>query len=179
MSAPPDFVESLGMLTVDHRFKRMMHRLLGEAGAVYRALGLPVKGRWCSTLLLLEREGGLTVTEVAERVRLSHPAVVQILDDMAGSGLVEKVRDPADGRRRLLSLTPRGRRWMPRLHGVWDALAAAQTEAFAATGCDVLAFLDAANAELDRTSIAERVLARLEPERSEDPSPPVDGGTRR
>ncbi len=158
MSEKRDFVESLGALTLDHRFKRMMHRLLGEADEIYRALGLPIKGRWCSTLLLLEQEVGLTVTEVADRVRMSHPAVVQILDDMANTGLVRKVQDPADGRRRLLSLSAKGRRWMPRLHEAWNEMAKAQEEAFAATGCDVLAIMDAANAELDRKSIAQRVL---------------------
>ena len=159
MSEQRDFVESLGALTLDHRFKRMMHRLLGEADEIYRALGLPIKSRWCSTLLLLEEEGGLTVGEVAERIRLSHPAIVQILDDMANTGLVSKTQDPTDGRRRILSLSAKGRRWMPKLHAVWDEMTRAQERAFAATGIDMLAALDAANAELDRKSIAERVLA--------------------
>jgi len=161
MSAPRDFVESLGMLTLDHRFKRMMQRLLGEADDIYRALGLPMKARWCSTLLLLEEEGGLTVTEVADRLRLSHPAVVQILEDMASTGLVRKTQDKRDGRRRLLSLTAKGRRWMPVLRRVWDELERAQAEAFGATGCDMLAILAAADAELDRKSVSKRVLDRV------------------
>lgn len=161
MSDQADFVESLGALTFDHRFKRMLQRLLGEADDIYRSLGLPIKARWCSTLLLLEEEGGLTVTEVAERLRLSHPAVVQSLEDMASTGLVRKVQDPLDGRRRLLSLSPKGKRWMPRLRDVWKEMSRAQTEAFAASGCDMLAALGAANAELDRKSISTRVLARM------------------
>jgi DNA-binding MarR family transcriptional regulator len=161
MSRNRDFVESLGALTLDHRFKRMMHRLLAEADDIYRALDLPIKARWCSTLLLLEEEQSLTVTEVAERLRLSHPAVVQILDDMASTGLVRKVQDRRDGRRRRLSLSAKGRRWMPVLHEVWDEMSRAQTEAFGVTGCDMLAALAAADAELDRRSVSKRVLDRV------------------
>ena len=161
MSSRPDFVESLGALTLDHRFKRMLARLLAEADDVYRALGLPIKARWCSTLLLLEQEGGLTVTEVAERLCLSHPAVVQILGDMEGSGLVRRVRDRKDARRRMLSLSPKGKRWMPALHQVWAELARVQATVFDTGEGDMLDALGAATTRLERKSIAERVLERL------------------
>jgi DNA-binding MarR family transcriptional regulator len=174
MSDQPDFVESLGALTLDHRFKRMLNRLLEEADDIYRALGLPIKARWCSTLLLLEREESLTVTEVAERLQLSHPAVVQSLEDMAGTGLVRKVQDPLDGRRRLLSLSVKGKRWMPRLHEVWAEMSRAQARVFARADCDMLSALAAANAALDRKNIATRVLERV---RCSDTKRPARGRT--
>lgn len=174
MNRQPDFVESLGALTLDHRFKRMMTRLLGEADDIYRELGLPIKSRWCSTLLLLEREGSLTVTELAERLQLSHPAVVQSLEDMASTGLVRKLQDPLDGRRRPLSLSAKGKRSMPRLHEVWAEMSRAQARVFKRTDGDMLAALTAANAALDRKSIATRVLERM---RRTDTKRPARGRT--
>ena len=162
MTPKPDFIESLGSLTLAHRLKRMVQRLLDESAEIHERLGLPIKPRWGSTLLLLEAEGPLTVTEVAERLRLSHPAVVQSLDDMGDMGLVRRAKDEADGRRTVLSLTAKGRRWMKKLHGVWDHLEAVQEEVFSAAGGDLLGILARADAALDEESLAERVLERVE-----------------
>lgn len=167
MASQRDFVESLGILTLAHRFKRMMNRLMDESAEVHRRLGLPIKPRWGSTLLLLEAEGPLTVSEVAERLRLSHSAVVQSLDDMAGMGLVRRAKDAADGRRSVLSLSAKGRRWMPRLHEAWGQLAQVQGEVFAESG-DVLGMLERADAALDEKSICERVLERMKRSPQED-----------
>jgi DNA-binding MarR family transcriptional regulator len=139
----------------------MMQRLLDEAEAVYRALGLPIRPRWVSTFLLLHDLGPLTVTAIAERLAVTHPAVIQLCQDMADAGLVADARDPADGRRRLLALTPEARALHPTLERVWGELAKAQLAAFRAAGCDVLAVLDRVEARLDRTPVATAVLKRL------------------
>ena len=161
MARPGDFVESMGALTLAHRFKRMMSRLLQEARIVYRELDVPIQPRWCSTLLLLHEAGPLSVKELAARLRLSHPAVVQIVDAASAAGLVRRGRDANDGRRRRVALTAEGRRWLPLLRGVWAELARAQEELFRSAGCDVLSVLDAANRELDERPLSGRVLARL------------------
>jgi len=153
----PDHVESLGLRVLAHRFKRAMHLLLDQAEAAYAELGAPIKPRWCSTLSLLEREGPLAVKDVARRIGLSHPAVVQILDDMADSGLVRRVRDGQDGRRARLTLTPRGRRWMPALRRVWDAQAEALDGVLAGQGQHLLGLLERTHAELSSRGLAERM----------------------
>ena len=162
MVPEPDFVESLGTLVLAHRLKRTMLRLMEESAETHRRLDLPVKPRWISTLLLLEAEGPLTVTEVADRLRLSHPAVVQILDDIAGEGLVRRARDPKDGRRSVLSLSRKGTRLMPELHRAWKVLADAQDRLLKEAGGDVLGALERMNAALDRRSLVERVVDRVE-----------------
>lgn len=55
----------------------------------------------------LTREG-IRPTELARRVDVSKQAIGQSLADLAGRGFVELVPDPADGRGRLVRLTPSG-----------------------------------------------------------------------
>lgn len=168
MTEQRDFIDSLGILTLAHRFKRMMQRLMDESAEIHQRLGLPIKPRWGSTLLLLEAEGPLSVTEVAERLRLTHPAVVQSLDDMAGMGLVRRAKDRSDQRRSVLSLSAKGRRLMPALHEVWEHMARVQAELFNAAGGDVLGTLDRVNAALDEQDLADRVLERVEQSRDQE-----------
>ena len=62
-------------------------------------------------LLVIERLSisGTRGTELAETVGLTKQATGQILDRMAALGYVERVRDPADGRAKIVQLTDGGR----------------------------------------------------------------------
>jgi DNA-binding MarR family transcriptional regulator len=51
---------------------------------------------------------GIRPTELARRVDVSKQAVGQALGDLESRGFVENVRDPDDGRARLVRLTPAG-----------------------------------------------------------------------
>jgi DNA-binding MarR family transcriptional regulator len=156
-----DFINQLGALMLDHRFKRMMQRLLDEAEAIYSVLNIPIKPRWVSTLLLLEKHGPVAVMDIAEQLSVTHPAVIQLVQDMAEAGLVADVRDESDGRRRLLVLTPAANSLLPTLKRVWEELAKAQAEAFRVAGCDIMSILDRVEGQLDRTRLATVVLKRL------------------
>jgi DNA-binding MarR family transcriptional regulator len=167
-----DFVKSLGALTLAHRFHRMMNRLLDEHEAVYRSLGLPIKPRWISTLLLLEGHGPLAVTDIAERLALTHPAVNQLARDIAAAGLVTDAKDKADGRRRLLRLTAKAVELLPTLKRVWAELDRAQRAVFRAGGCDILAVLESVEDRLDQAPLSAAVLKRLGGTKDSAPATP-------
>jgi DNA-binding MarR family transcriptional regulator len=53
--------------------------------------------------------GGAPATgDVADMLQQSHHAVVELIDRAEATGLVTRAVDPADGRRRLIGLTPQG-----------------------------------------------------------------------
>ena len=156
-----DFVRELGALVLDHRLKRLMRRLLDEAEAVYESDGVSFKPRWVSTFLLLAREGALPVTDIASRLGITHPAVIQVTDAMVGAGLVQIAKDPGDARRRLLRLTGKGRALRPRLETIWEALASEQEELFAELDVSVMSLIDDVERSLEKRGLAERVRQRL------------------
>lgn len=49
-----------------------------------------------------------STADVAEMLQQSHHSVVELIDRAEGAGLVTRSVDPADGRRRLIALTPEG-----------------------------------------------------------------------
>ncbi len=161
-----DYIEKLGALVLDHRFKRMMNRLLSESERIYKARGLDFKPRWASTTLLLSQEGPLSISEIASRLRVTHPAIIKIASDMEQRGLVSAEVDPIDGRKRLLRLSPQGKSTLQKLQPIWRELAAVQEELFRTAGCDILLLLGRVEQELEEQSILQRVLLRLEGEDS-------------
>lgn len=51
---------------------------------------------------------GSRVTDLAELAQITKPSVVYLVNDLERLGYVERVPDPADGRAKLVRLTPRG-----------------------------------------------------------------------
>jgi DNA-binding MarR family transcriptional regulator len=56
----------------------------------------------------LDREGPQSVSDLAAAERVRPQSMAQTVGDLDGDGLVERSPDPTDGRRALVSLTPKG-----------------------------------------------------------------------
>lgn len=67
-----------------------------------------VPGQFAQLLALYEQDG-LTQAELCARVRIEQPTMANTLTRMQRDGLIDRVPDPADGRRALVTLTPRAR----------------------------------------------------------------------
>lgn len=66
---------------------------------------------WYDVLLELNSAEGrqLRMTDLAERVVLSRTRVSRVVDELVAEGLVERTKNPADGRSALATLTKEGR----------------------------------------------------------------------
>lgn len=155
-----DYVRQLGALVLDHRFRRIMEQLLRAGEDCYTALELPFRARWASTYLLLEEAGPLGITEIADALRLTHPAVIAITDEMRDAGIVSSSRDRTDARRRAVALTAKGRSYSKSLHQLWSAMGQAQRRLFSDAGCDIVAVLDAVDDRLAQRPLGDEILQR-------------------
>jgi DNA-binding MarR family transcriptional regulator len=63
----------------------------------------------------LRQAGGSTASELADRLNMSPPAVSQMVDRLFQLGLLTRVEDPEDRRRKRLAATPRADALMERL----------------------------------------------------------------
>ena len=57
-------------------------------------------------------QDGNRITDMAERAQITKGAMVELVDHLQRSGYLDRVPDPADGRAKIVRLTPRG----------WDAV---------------------------------------------------------
>jgi DNA-binding MarR family transcriptional regulator len=68
-----------------------------------------------SALALIDAHGPLAPSEVAQRERIKRPTATRIVGSLERAGMIERVRDPADGRSSILSATAEGRALLRRL----------------------------------------------------------------
>jgi DNA-binding MarR family transcriptional regulator len=67
-----------------------------------------------AALATIDRHGPLTPSELAVRERIQRPTVTRIVARLEEGGLVQRTRDPQDGRSSLVALTPAGRELLAR-----------------------------------------------------------------
>lgn len=156
-----DQVASPDLLDVAGRLRRLSERLQRDADGIYRDLGLPFEARWFRLFRELDRGGPLAVTDLAGRLGVTHPAVSQLAAELLARGLLRRLRDPGDGRRRLLALSPRGRRLRASLEPAWGEIGRASDGLLAEAGGSLLAGIGALERLLDRRDLRQRVRARL------------------
>lgn len=131
-----DFVARLGRPFTAHRLRRLAELFLEGYGGWLPELGVTAPARSLSTLLLLE-SGPLGASEIAARLRFSHPLMINLLAALEKAGFVSLSRDPGDARRRPATLTARGRSEVERVKQALRILDEAYAELFAEVGADL------------------------------------------
>jgi DNA-binding MarR family transcriptional regulator len=92
---------------------RTARRLRQEAAGA----GTELSPTAAAALATVERHGPLTPSELAEIERIKRPTGTRTLRQLEEAGLVDRTRDPADGRSALVSVNAAGRERLRRLRG--------------------------------------------------------------
>ncbi len=79
-------------------------------------------------LATLWREGGLSLSQLAERLEVQPPTVTRIVQRMEAGGLVERSPDPEDQRVSLICASAKGLELREQIEAVWKKLEARTTE---------------------------------------------------
>lgn len=152
-----DFVESVGLALFAHRLRRLSEQLVEATGAWLPELGVTAPPKSVSSMMLLAREGPLGVTEIAQRLRLTHPLIVKLSRELEALGLVRIENDPTDGRRRNLVLTAAGRTQADRIGEVTTRIAQVYRRLFDEAGADGLLAVERIEWALNQRSFARRL----------------------
>jgi DNA-binding MarR family transcriptional regulator len=88
---------------------------------------------------------------------LTHPAVNQIAAQMTRRGLLTSRKDKADERRRLLSLTRKGRQTVKNLQPLWSIVDECTRQLIKVAGHNLLADIAAIEKALDSQEMYDRI----------------------
>jgi DNA-binding MarR family transcriptional regulator len=143
------------------RVHEVFRRVDAGIAEVYARIGVTdVRPRYSATLMFLE-DGPMTIRQLAYDCGVTHSAMSQTISAMKDAGLVASVPAPEDARRRLISLTARGREIVPLLRAEWDATEAALAQLEAETPYRLSRLAEDLHAALDATPFADRAMAQL------------------
>jgi DNA-binding MarR family transcriptional regulator len=109
-----DVVRSLGYLCLGTRLKRIGERLQSDTQRVIDEAGAPIQASQFPLVAAIDRIGPLSIGELAEAVGITQPAATRASSLLVKAGLLRIEPAPDDQRRRVLSLTRKGRQLVDR-----------------------------------------------------------------
>lgn len=117
-----DFLQTLEFAGFTARIKRLSESMMYDAKTLYKASRIDIEPNWHLLFLLLKTKGELSVTEIAQELGFSHPAIIKITQKMAGKGYLESIDHPTDSRKKLLKLTPQSIKQLPEFEKNWSVI---------------------------------------------------------
>jgi DNA-binding MarR family transcriptional regulator/predicted GNAT family acetyltransferase len=116
------FLHAQGELALGSRFKAISESLYAAANVAYREQGHDIDAHWFPVLRYLQVKGPASVTEIANAIGQTHPAVSQLAAKLRKAGWLTRRTDRADARRGVLDLSAEAERKLDRLGPLWCAI---------------------------------------------------------
>ena len=135
-----DFVRELGYLGFTMRLKRISDAMIQDGRRLYKGLDIDIEPNWFVIFKLLKKYNQLSVTEIANKIKMAHPSVISITNKMLDANyLTSKVSD-SDSRFRVLELSDKALKRLSDFDEIWGAGTKAMETAL--KGMDALNFLE-------------------------------------
>ncbi|WP_373503074.1 MarR family winged helix-turn-helix transcriptional regulator [Aestuariivirga sp.] len=103
-----DLVREYGYLTLGSRFKRIGERMQADVQRLTAAHGFELHGALWTMLAAIDREGPLSVGELAQNLGIAQPGVTRSLAQLEARGFVSPQRSKTDQRVKRVALTEQG-----------------------------------------------------------------------
>jgi DNA-binding MarR family transcriptional regulator len=144
----------------------LSERLDRQVEALYRAHDVGFETRWFPVVALLNEHGPLSVGELAASIGITHAAVSQVRRDLIRHRFVRVKADPADRRRQILTLTPKGEALCRKLQPLWRAVAQATDAMLTEAAPDFLEQFSRVEAAIENDPMDSRAARFLRAPRS-------------
>lgn len=151
-----DLMRQLEALSLASRLRRVSDRMVEDVSALYTELGIQFNPRWFPYFYVLKDGEPYAVNDLAHLLRVSHPTVIKFTNQMMKDGLLTSQIDKQDRRRRLLTLTDKGRGLAERMMPVWEKIRDAVNATVKDSGFQLFEGLNQFDEALDRCSIQDR-----------------------
>lgn len=155
----------MGGLALGSRFRRLSDAMSGEVNKVYKRRDIELNSRHFPVLSLLHKQGkaGLSVTEMAEQLKITHVSVSQTVKQLEKQGYCARKAHKNDERILKIYLTSKANKLLKdELLSVWQVIKDVTEERLAVIEGDFWQGLAVAEENLSRYSLAEEILNRLQ-----------------
>ena len=154
-----DVFSKLGPLIVASRLKRMSDYIMRAGAEFYRSNGIEFEPKWFPLYYLLSQEKEIGIMEIAQKLNVSHPAVIQLGKELEKNGWITSTKSKEDARKRLLKLSKKGLSLLPQLQVVWDDIREVNRQVVDAQATNILQALEEMEGYFASKSYTERMKA--------------------
>ncbi len=117
-----ELLQSLGALAIAARMKRMSETIMRSGAEVYKFYGIDFEPKWFPLYYYLSEKGESGIMEIADILKVTHPAIIQIAKELEKKGLIISKKSKDDARKRRLKLSKKGHEMLPNMQKVWEEI---------------------------------------------------------
>lgn len=152
-----NIIEELGSLALATRLKNLSERLAKDVATIYKASDFDFEPRWFAVIYALKDGDELAVTELAQMLQQTHPAVNQVANVLVKKKLVIESKDDADQRKRMLKLSDSGLSLVAQIEPIWEKVQIANSRLIEESASSFLSNIKLIENALDERSMYDRV----------------------
>jgi DNA-binding MarR family transcriptional regulator/predicted GNAT family N-acyltransferase len=152
-----NYIKELGIKAFGSRIKNFNDILMQDVLKTYKELNIDFEPRWFTIFQLLLSRNTVSITEIAAELGQSHPAVVQVVNTLEKKGLIVASSDPADQRKRLISLSTKGMETAAKLENTWNDIFEVTREILQEGDPDFLEHISLMERAISRKSLYQRI----------------------
>lgn len=154
-----DHILYLGSLAMSSRLKRLSEKFFQDVHEIYKMFDFDFEPKWFPVFHLLHTEGKSSIGEIATKLGITHAAVNLTVNELEKKGLVVSTPDKKDGRKRLVSLSAKGKKLAADLEPLWEQIRAAVDDLISDAGGNFLNEVEAIETKFALKSVKERMTA--------------------
>jgi DNA-binding MarR family transcriptional regulator/N-acetylglutamate synthase-like GNAT family acetyltransferase len=160
MKSQNDLIKQLGEIALGSRFKRLSDRFMNEVFNIYKAQKIDFEPKWFALTYYLYENDSASILELAASLGFSHPAIIQLINQMGKKKLIETFKDNNDKRKTMVKLTNNGRALFNSLQPLLSDIEGSIKEIIHSTGYDVLHVVESVEKTLDEKNLQTRTLEK-------------------
>lgn len=123
-----DIIADLGTLAFASRLKRLSDLGMQSTLDIYKFYNVDFEPKFFPLFYYLSQKGEASIMELAENLKISHPAVIQIAKDLEKKGLIISKKSADDARKRNLKISKKGKNLLSILQKIWAEIRAMNDE---------------------------------------------------
>jgi DNA-binding MarR family transcriptional regulator/predicted GNAT family acetyltransferase len=137
----------------------LSEKFFQDVHEIYKMYDFDFEPKWFPVFHLLHTEGQTSIGEIATKLGITHPAVNLTVNELEKKGLVNSAPDKKDGRKRLVSLSTKGKKLAAGLEPLWEQIRAAAEDLITDAGGNFLREVEAIETKFAMKSVKERMNA--------------------
>jgi DNA-binding MarR family transcriptional regulator len=142
---------------VANRLSALVDLIALQGDSLLEDAGISIPSRAVSCVLLVGDQGQVSAADIAKALQQPHQLATQRVEALIKLGLLKRIDDPEDGRRKILALTAKGKDQYVRLNVRLAEVEQAFLGLFAEIDCDLLAVVERAIESLRDTPLLKRI----------------------
>ena len=122
------FYQQSGVLFFGSRLRRLSESFLADINNIYRHHGIHFDAAWFPIFYMLSEKDAMSIRDISDELEVSHSAASQLITKLDEKGLIRSTADKVDGRKKLVTFTPKGQKLLQQVLPIWKAVQLAMDE---------------------------------------------------